>query len=184
MSRSAPRLARNTLGATAVEFAVILPVLLLTTVGTIETSIVLFVRSSMEAAVAEASRYGTTGTEDGISREDRVLAIVAERTYGLLDMTRVDLDTLVYSSFADVGKPEPWTDADGSGGWDKGEAYTDVNGNGQWDPDMGAAGLGGPNDIVVYRLSYDWGVVTPMMAGIVGRTVRNVSSIAVRNEPY
>ena len=176
---------RSTRGATAVEFALVLPVLLLTTVGTIEMAIVLFIGSSMEAAVMEASRFGITGGEgEDMTREERVLEIVDEGTYGLLDMTRVDLDTLVYDSFEDIGKPEPFTDGNGNGVWDAGETYSDVNGNAQWDPDMGAAGLGGPDAIVVYRLTYDWGVVTPMIREIVGGSVRHVSSVAVRNEPY
>lgn len=178
------RLARCTRAAPAIEFALVLPVLLLTTLGTIEIAIVLFIGSSMEAAVIEASRYGITGGVDGISREERVLDIVQDRTYGLLDMSQVDLDTLVYSSFADIGKPEPFTDQNGNGTWDTGEPYTDVNGNAQWDADMGEAGLGGPSDIVVYRLSYDWGLVTPMLSEILGGSVHHVSSIAVRNEPY
>lgn len=179
------RLAACARGATAVEFALVLPVLLLATVGTIEMAIVLFIGSSMEAAVIEASRFGITGGEDAaLTREERVLDIVAERTYGLLDMTKVELDTLVYDSFEDIGKPEPFVDGNGNGVRDAGEAFTDINGNAQWDADMGAAGLGGPDAIVVYRLSYDWGVVTPMIRGIVGESVRNVSSIAVRNEPY
>ncbi len=179
------RLAACARGATALEFALVLPVLLLTTVGTIEMAIVLFIGSSMEAAVIEASRFGITGGEDeDMTREDRVLTIVAERTYGLLDMGRVELDTLVYDSFEDIGKPEPFVDANGNGVRDAGEAFTDINGNAQWDADMGAAGLGGPEAIVVYRLSYDWGVVTPMIRGIVGGSVRHVSSVAVRNEPY
>jgi hypothetical protein len=187
MAMGLPRLrplARCLRGATAVEFALVLPVLLLTTIGTIEIAIVLFVGSSMEAAVIEASRFGITGGEDGMTREERVLDIVQDRTYGLLDMAQVGLDTLVYSSFADIGKPKPWTDENGNGSWDAGEPWTDVNGNAQWDPDMGEAGLGGPSDIVVYRLSYDWGVVTPMMSELLGGSVHHVSSIAVRNEPY
>ena len=99
-------------------------------------------------------------------------------------MSQVDLDTLIYDSFSDVGKPEPYVDANGNGSWDAGEAYTDVNGNAQWDPDMGEAGLGGPGDIVVYRMTYDWGVVTPMLRDILGGSVRHVSSVAVRNEPW
>jgi Flp pilus assembly protein TadG len=180
----ATALGRSTLGATAVEFALVLPVLLLTTLGTIEMAIVLFIGSSMEAAVIEASRYGITGGETGVSREQQVRNIVEAKTYGLLDMDRVDIDTLVYASFADIGQPEPFTDDNLNGAWDTGEPFTDVNGNGQWDPDMGAAGLGGPSDIVVYRLSYDWGVVTPMIRDILGGDVHHVSSIAVRNEPY
>ena len=59
-----------------------------------------------------------------------------------------------------------------------------MNGNGQWDPDMGAAGLGGPSDVVVYRLTYDWGIITPVMREVMGESVKHVSSIAVRNEPF
>ena len=59
-----------------------------------------------------------------------------------------------------------------------------MNGNGTWDVDMGEAGLGGPSDVVVYRLSYAWGVITPLMQNIIGESVTHVSSVAVRNEPY
>jgi hypothetical protein len=171
-------------GSSAVEFAIILPVLLLFIVGSIEMAIVLFIGSSIEAAVMEASRYGVTKPEEGVSRGDQVLEIVESRTYGLLDMDRVDLDTLVYSEFDDIGKPEPFTDANGNGSYDAGEVYGDVNGNGQWDADMGKAGLGVGGDVVVYRLEYAWGVITPLMQRVLGESVTHVSSVAVRNEPF
>jgi hypothetical protein len=171
-------------GATAVEFAVVLPLLLLFICGGIESAINLFIGSSIEAAVMEASRYGITGTEAGVSRADRVLEIVGAKTYGLLDMDKVRMETLVYQSFADVGQPEPFVDQNGSKAYNPGEPFTDVNGNGKWDPDMGKAGLGGPSDVVVYRLSYDWGIVTPMVQEVMGETITHTSSIAVRNEPF
>ena len=94
------------------------------------------------------------------------------------------METLVYESFADIGKPEPFTDQDGNNAYNSGEPFVDVNGNGEWDADMGEAGLGGPSDVVVYRLTYDWGIVTPMMREVMGETVTHVSSVAVRNEPF
>jgi hypothetical protein len=172
-------------GATAVEFALILPALLLFIVGSIEAAIILFVGSSIESAVLEASRYGITGTEaGGVSRQDRIMQIVEDRTYGLLDMDTVEMETLVYDSFEDIGKPEPLTDTNGNGVWDVGEAFIDVNGNGLWDEDMGEAGLGGGGAVVVYRLSYPWGVVTPMLRQVLGQSVTHVSSIALKNEPF
>jgi TadE-like protein len=171
-------------GATALEFALILPALLLFIVGSIEAAIILFIGSSIESAVLEASRYGITGTEVGISRQERVLQIVEDRTYGLLDPDTIELETLVYDSFEDIGKPEPLTDDNGNSVWDTGEAYTDVNGNGAWDEDMGEAGLGGAGAVVVYRLTYPWGVVTPMLQQVLGGTVTHVSSIALKNEPF
>jgi Flp pilus assembly pilin Flp len=180
------RLWRCERGATIVEFAIVLPVLLLAVIGIIEVAIVLFVSSTIESAVFEASRFGVTGNSDtpGVTREDRVREIVARRTYGLVDMDRVEIDTLVYQTFADIGEPEPFTDTNGNAAYEVGEDYVDVNGNGQWDPDMGAAGLGGPSDVVVYRLTYSWGILTPIMRDVLGENIRNISSVAVRNEPF
>lgn len=172
-------------GATVVEFALIFPVFLLAVFGGIETAIVIFISSSIEAAVLEASRYGITGgTVEGVSREQRVLDIVGDKTYGLVDMDRVEIDTLVYESFDDIGQPEPFDDGNGNGVYDVGEAFTDVNGNGVWDADMGLAGLGGPSDVVVYRISYAWGIMTPLIRNVMGESVEHVSSVAVRNEPF
>jgi hypothetical protein len=183
--RDFARLRRHDGGATAVEFSLVLPVLLLAVVGGIEIAIVLFIGSSIESAVLEASRYGITGgTVVGVTREDRVLEVVEHKTYGLLDMDELEMETLVYESFADIGEPEPFQDENGNDAWDAAEMFTDVNGNGTWDADMGAAGLGGPSDVVVYRLTYDWGIITPFMANIIGQSVRHVSSVAVRNEPF
>jgi hypothetical protein len=51
---------------------------------------------------------------------------------------------------------------------------------------MGAAGLGGPGDVVLYPVSFDWSLLTPLMAPLAGADgkLRLSASIAVRNEPY
>lgn len=177
------RLRRCEAGATVVEFAIILPLLLLFVLGSIEAAVVLFIRSSMESAVLEASRFGIVAG-DGTGRAEQILKIVKARTYGLLDPDKINLETLVYKDFDEIGKPEPYVDANGNGFHDASESFTDVNGNGKWDADMGKAGLGGRNAVVVYRLSYAWGIVTPMVRAVMGESVMNVSSIAVRNEPF
>jgi Flp pilus assembly pilin Flp len=183
--RTLRRLHRDDAGAAMVEFALVAPVFILLVIGTIEVAIVIFMSSSIESAVLQASRFGITGgLPVGVSREERVLEIVGDKTYGLVDMDTVDVETLVYDSFADIGEPEPFEDDNGNDSYDAGEVFTDVNGNGQWDPDMGEAGLGGPSDVVVYRVTYDWGIITPVMRDILGESVRHVSSIAVRNEPF
>jgi len=180
------RLWRDPSGAALVEFAVIFPAFILAVVGIIEVAIVLFIGSSIEAAVLEASRFGITGgePEEGVTRQERVLEIVEQKTYGLVNMEEVELDTLVYDSFSDIGEPEPYQDDNTNGAYDLGEPYTDVNGNGQWDDDMGAAGLGGPSDVVVYRITYEWGLITPLMQKALNETMRHTSSVAVRNEPF
>jgi Flp pilus assembly pilin Flp len=179
------RLLGDERGVAALEFALILPPFLLLIIGTIEVALVIFIGSSIEAAVLQASRYGiTNATIPGVSREERVIDIVRESTYGLVDMSTVEIETLVYDSFSDIGEPEPFEDTNGNDVYEDGEPFTDVNGNGQWDPDMGAAGLGGPSDVVVYTVTYDWGIITPFMRRVMGESIRHISTVAVRNEPF
>jgi Flp pilus assembly pilin Flp len=182
--RRALRLLRDDAGVAALEFALIAPPFILLILGTIEVAVVIFIGSSIEAAVLQASRFGiTNGLPPGMSREERVTEIVAEGTYGLVDMDTVEIETLIYESFEDIGQPEPFEDPNDNDAYDEGEPFTDVNGNGEWDADMGAAGLGGPDAVVVYTVTYDWGIITPVMRNLLGDSVRHVSSIAVKNEP-
>lgn len=84
-------------------------------------------------------------------------------------------------SFVNSAQPTPSAGALRSA---RGEPYTDVTGNGTWDDDMGAAGLGGPGEIVVYRMTYDWPIMIPMFEPFFGDHVMLQANIAVRNEPF
>ncbi|WP_417449330.1 TadE/TadG family type IV pilus assembly protein [Kordiimonas sp.] len=178
------RLMRDRAGASAVEAAIGLPLLLVLIIGTLEVANLFFLSAAIENAVLRASRFGITGgTEDGVTREDQVRAIIAEQTFGRVDMDAVEIETLVYEQFSDIGEAEPFTDENDSGAYDPGEPYSDVNGNGQWDDDMAVAGLGDAGDIVLYRVTYD----APSLSGFMDWATRNVNisaTVAVRNEPY
>jgi hypothetical protein len=98
-------------------------------------------------------------------------------------MDTVNIETLVYEQFADIGEEEPYSDENGSGTYDEGEPYSDVNGNGQWDDDMAVAGLGSSGDIVLYRVRY----AAPSPTGVhdwAGKTINISATVAVRNEPF
>ncbi|MGH6895581.1 MAG: TadE/TadG family type IV pilus assembly protein [Geminicoccaceae bacterium] len=168
-----------------VEFGFLAPIFVALLAAIMEFSGIMFVQAILEGGAREASRYGITGsTYGGVSREDRIRAIIEDHSYGIVDMDQLQMDTLVYENFGDVGQPEPFTDENGNGGWDSGEPFTDINGNGTWDPDMGAAGLGGPDDVVVYRMSYDWNIMIPLLRPFFGDAITLESNIAVRNEPF
>jgi hypothetical protein len=141
---------------------------------------------SLGGGIRDASRYGITGWPPaGTTREDQIKKLISTRRLtGRYDHGR-DRNQ-VYPSFNDVGKPEPFTDANANGVHDPAEPYTDVNGNGNWDADMGKAGLGGPNDIVLYTLTADWNLLTPLMTPLMGTAgkMRLSTSVAVRNEPF
>lgn len=180
------RLRRNADGATAVEFGFIAPALMVVAWATIELGMVLLANTLLEGSVREAARAGLTGyTPAGVNRQDFITGIVKDHTIGLIDMNKLTIETKVYSNFADIGKPEPFTDTNGNGTRDSGEAFVDINGNGQWDADMGVAGLGGPGDIVVYTLTYDWKLFAGYGQKIFGTSSFPLrASVAIRNEPY
>jgi Flp pilus assembly protein TadG len=179
------QLRRDDRGAAALEFALVSPLLILFIVGIIEVAMILFVSSLLEGSVREAARYGITGyTISGSSRVQIVRNIVASNTVGMIDMSKVTITTLTYSSFSNIGKPEPFNDANHNGIYDAGESYTDVNGNGKWDADMGAPGVGGAGDVVVYTVSYNWPFITGYLSDVMGLSIPLSASYAVRNEPW
>jgi hypothetical protein len=181
------QLMRGKRGASAVEFALIAPVCMALVCVFIDLSMVMFITNVMEGGLREASRYAITGyLEPGKTREQKIAEIVKDHSYGLILESDLTIIYKIYPSFEDVGKPEPFVDTNGNGKHDSGEPFTDVNKNGQWDADMGAAGVGGPGDIVAYTVEYKWTLWTPLASevwGDGGRITLN-ATIAVRNEPY
>lgn len=179
---------RRTLGDTGqamVEFAFVAPILLGLLCGVFEFSGILFAQTLLEGGARQASRYGVTGASTvEISRQDMILQIIEDNAHGIIDINEIDMETLVYESFADVGQPEPFTDSNGNGDFDEGEEFDDINGNSEWDEDMGLAGLGGPGDVVVYRLRYDWDIMIPIFQPFFGDTITLDANVAVRNEPF
>lgn len=178
-------------GATALEFALVAPVFFLLLFGIIEYSVILFAKSVIEGATSVTSRLGKTGyEEEGLSRQDMLTALLKERSFGVLDPEKIEITTLVYQNFADIGMAEPLSvDTNGNGVYDAagGDQYQDINGNGQWDDNLGQAGLGGGGDIVVYKVHYPYQIHTPVMSEFLGDAEGNMpldASVVVRNEPY
>lgn len=180
------RLSADWRGSAAVDFALVVGPFFLLVIGLLEFGMLMIGQTLLQNAVADASRFGLTGrTLEGQTREDVIAAIVNDGGIGLIDPARLVFETLVYPSFDSIGRPETFTDTNGNGQWDAGEPFADINGNGQWDADMGAAGLGGPEDIVLYRVRYDWRMLTPLISHLIpGGAIRLEASLAVRNEPF
>ena len=183
------RFGKDARGTPAIEFAFAAPVMFVMLIAIIEIGMVLFVTTLMEGALRDASRYGITGApgDGGVSRTEQIIAIVADRTIGLVNLDEADIQLLVYPNFGSVGQGEDFVDGNSNGQYDAGETYTDGNGNGQWDADIGAAGPGGAGDVVVYRIEYNWPLLTPLGASLAGDengTIPLRANVAVRNEPF
>lgn len=172
-------------GQAIVEFAFVAPILLGLLCGVFEFSGIIFAQTLLEGGARQASRFGITGASTAeVSRQDMILQIIEDNAYGIIEVDDIDMETLVYESFADVGQPEPFTDSNNNGRYDETEEFDDINGNKERDEDMGEAGLGGPGDVVVYRLRYDWTIMIPLFRPFFGDAITLDANVAVRNEPF
>ena len=184
MIRAVRRFLKNRKGASVLEFAFMAPLTITMLIGVVELGVLFLVSGSLENAVLASSRFGITGsTADGTTREDVIRDLIEQNTYGLVPMDEVTIDTIVYDNFSDIGQPEPFADANGNGAFDTGESFTDVNGNGQFDTDVGLAGLGGPGDIVLYRIRYQIQSLTLLFDPFF-TVIDHSATVAVRNEPF
>ncbi len=185
--RGPAALAADRRGASAVEFALVAPTLVLLLLGILEFSLLMAAEVTLSNAVAEVARFGITGqTGTDKTREELIREQVEQAAEGLFDSSLLEFETLVYPDFSSVGRPEPFNDENGNGMRDPGESYEDLNGNGQWDADMGVPGAGGPDDIVLYRVRYPWRLMIPVFRPFFppDGEVEIEASLAVRNEPF
>jgi Flp pilus assembly protein TadG len=179
---------RDERGAAAIETALALPIVITVLVGAFELGGIMITEMLMEGAVRQASRIGMTNDNyTGLTREETIREILQEGTLGFVNIDDATVKKLVYEDFDSVGKPEPLTvDVNGNGSYDTGDTYVDINGNSQWDADMGAEGLGGPGDVVLYSVSYNYHSMTGLLSPLFGDdgTITLKASTVIRNEPF
>ncbi len=175
----------HTSGASVVEFSFIMPVMLLVLVGLIEIIFAFALNTLIEGGLRESARYGVTGAGSQLERQTQIMNIVSRHTLGFVTEETAEIEMLIYPDFESIARFEPYDDtAPVNGQFDIGEDYDDVNGNGQWDEDMGVQGVGQGNDILLYKIKYDWPMLTSFFAGIIGEEINMEVALAVRNEPF
>jgi hypothetical protein len=180
------RLSADEKATTALEFALVAPILFILIFAILEITGVMLASAVLESAVRVASRAGITGyTPAGMTRDAYVQQVVRDNLQ-YLNSGNLQFQTLVYDSYSNIGQPEPYTDSNHNGVYNVGEPYTDVNANGQWDLDMGASGSGGAGAIVVYKVTYPWRIITPLLSRFFSSNGQFdiTASMVVRNEPY
>jgi Flp pilus assembly protein TadG len=165
------RLVRQQDGSAAVEFGLVAAPFLALVFAIMETAVVFFAGQALETAVADSSRLIMTGQAQtqGLSAGGFKNAVCA-KIYGLFDCQNgVHVDVKTFTSFQSVTMPTP---VDGSGNFQNNFSYQP----------------GGPGDIVVVRLFYQY----PVYVSLLGFNLSNMSggkrllaaTAAFRNEPY
>lgn len=186
-SALARRLARDTRGATLVEFAFVAPVMSLLIIGGFDTAHVLYTRAILQGIVQKVARDAAleTGTDAQVSAalDARVKAQVSL----LVPKAQPVFTRRFYRTFslAAAAKAESFTDTNKDGTCDAGEPYVDANNNTVWDADGGDQGQGGAKDRTLYTVTVPYTHLFPLWKFIGGsNTVNLVATTILQNQPY
>lgn len=169
-------------GATIIEFAIILPVLMMLLMGLFDMMFQLYAQSILTGAVQKAAR--DSAIEGGADETGAIDAKVLDRMRALVTVTDHDSERRSYKTFTSI-KPEVFYDNNGNNRFDGGDCFDDINANGVWDQDPGETGQGGADDVTLYTFSVTYDRVFPTMT-LLGRpsTVTLTAKTLLKNQPY
>ena len=166
------RLARDEKGIATVEFAIVAAPFLALMFAIMETAIVFFAGQTLETAVADSARLIMTGQAQTSSfTAAQFKSAVCAKILGLFDCQNgLQIDVKTYSSFSTVSTAKP------------------VDSNGNLQTSSFGYSPGGPGDIVVVRLMYQWPIYVSLLgfnlADMAGSKRLIMATASFRNEPY
>jgi Flp pilus assembly protein TadG len=177
------RLPADRAGAALVEFALIIPVVLMLLLGTMEFGLNVYMRAVLEGAMQQAGR--NSGLQSSQSDQSAIDTFVRDRVQAILPSATVTFARQNYQTFSNVNKPEDFTDSNGNGVHDSTECFQDANGNGTWDADLGRTGIGGANDVVEYSATVSYASFIPGAASLhLSPTTTIKATTMLRNQPF
>ncbi|WP_225206185.1 TadE/TadG family type IV pilus assembly protein [Novosphingobium huizhouense] len=170
-------------GATAVEFGLVVPVLVMVLLGLFDMGYNMWAVTILQGALQQAARSSTLESASG--QTATIDGKVTTRVRQLVPSATLAFSRKAYTNFSNVGTPEDYTDTNGNGTCDAGEPFEDANSNGTWDADRGVDGIGGARDAVLYTVTMSYPRVFPMarLAGL-SSTVSVTARTVLRNQPF
>jgi Flp pilus assembly protein TadG len=182
--RAPTALVRDASGATAVEFALVAPVLLTVLFGLFDLGHHMYTAQMLQGAIQKAARDSTI--EGAAGNSAQLDANVTKAVRAISPGATLTFNRKSYATFKSVARPEEFDDLNNSGTCDNGEAFEDANKNGTWDQDIGKAGFGSARDAVLYTVTVSYNRLFPIAAFIPGQTKTFTMSATnvLRNQPY
>jgi TadE-like protein len=182
--------ALNTRGLAVIEFAFVGPMLILVIFMILQIGMLGWAKSSLETAVRDAARFGITGDPGtGATRDASIVAAIETRmsSFRRVAGQQIIVTSKVYPTFEDITQPEKIKpDVNNNGVCNPGDSFEDYNGNGVYDADMKKSGYGGPNDVVIYDVTYPLEPIVPATSSFFGfGSIFNLkATVAMQNEPF
>lgn len=171
-------------GVTAVEFAMLAPVLIAMLLGLMDMAHTMYTIQMLQGTIQQVARNATI--EGAVSRGTALDNRMSAAIHAVSPRARVSFSRKSYANFTETGRPENFSDLNGNGTCDENEPYEDANGNLAWDTDPGRIGFGGARDVTVYQVFVDYPRIFPVHVFVPGmRDTASLTSRAVlRNQPF
>jgi Flp pilus assembly protein TadG len=171
VSRLLRRFRRNRRGSAAVEFAFVAPVFFALLFAILESGIMFFAGQVLQTVTQESARMILTGQAQSASYTPAQFAtFVCSQVPALFSCPSISIDVESYPTFTSVTLSNQ---IDGSGNF--------MSANMQYNP-------GGPGDIVVVRLYYQWPLFVTGLgwnpSNLAGNKRLLIGTAAFKNEPY
>jgi hypothetical protein len=187
------RLANDQSGASMVEFAIVVPVLLILIMGLGELLYQEYVQVILNGAVQKAARDSAIqgGAQNTAAIDANVIEMVDDVTLGLLESCVANpapktwcSSRKSYSQFGNI-KAEYIYNDNGDNVATGHECFDDVNASKAWEANPGINGQGGANDVTLYTMSITYPRLFPV-AGLIGMSSKQTlsSTTILKNQPY
>jgi Flp pilus assembly protein TadG len=152
---------RDDKGNAAVEFSLVAPAFFLLFMAIFDMGSLLLVKTSLELAILQASRFGRTGDSvTGQTAGQTALNLVSQYSFGLVNPSQLSFNVTPYSSFSSM------------------PALNQAPNNNTQD-------FGSASQPVMYTLIYDYQFFTPIVGVFFpNQQFRVVASAVVQNEPF
>ena len=153
----------NNKGTAAIEFAIVSPAFFLLFIGILEIGSIMLIKTTLEKAIFQVSRFGRTGgSVAGQTSQQVAVGLATQYTFGLVDPSKLVLTITPYANFSSMPS--------------LGQA-----------PTTGVQNFGAGNQPVLYTLSYDWNFFTPLVGKYLsqnGTSMKLTASAVIQNEPF
>ena len=177
-------------GATAIEFALVAPLLIMAIMGGLDLGYEAYVRSVLQGALNDVSRAGSLEGPDlncaGTTTEAQIICAVKKQSDTVARNATYDFNINSFYEFSGVGRGEKLvTDYNHNGRYEPGDCFQDLNNNQMFDSVAGRTGIGGADDVVFYDVTVTMPRMLPVASLLGWSSEYDVrATTAIRNQPY
>ncbi len=184
---SLPRIISHDDGASAAEFAVVLPLLLVMVMGFMNIGQQFYAQSLLEGAMQEAARKSSMESASDVAKK----ALIDESVMSSVKPIVGSKATFQFNRQAFYNyrtaetKAEEYSDSNNNGLCDNNEPFEDIDGNGTWTSNYSESGQGGAKDVMIYTVQLEFQRFFPILDKVgFDDKAKIEAQTLLKNQPY